>query len=187
MAENQLSPKGPIFLLSGVPGVGKSTTARALMHRFERGVHVDVDEIRSRVVKGYASPVDGWTDETSLQFRLGFLAAAHQAMLYYDQGFAVVIDHVTYPEQVEVYRSVLQDRPLAKFLLWQTLDENLERNLTRTGKNFAAETLDGVIRQIHANLRTQIEVDPSWIIVEMGSKSTGEVVDEILVRVGDRA
>ncbi len=46
-----------IFLISGTPGSGKSSVARALMQRFKQGVHLPVDDLRKMVVSGIAHPV----------------------------------------------------------------------------------------------------------------------------------
>jgi tRNA uridine 5-carbamoylmethylation protein Kti12 len=58
-----------IFLLSGMPAVGKSSVSKALMQRFDKGVHIPVDDLRAMVVSGMVHPVPTWTDAAAAQPR----------------------------------------------------------------------------------------------------------------------
>lgn len=87
----------PLFLITGVPGSGKSSVAKALMQRFPFGIHLPVDDLRERVVSGIAHPVPHWTTETSRQFLLARKAAIATARLYADEDFAVALDDVVFP------------------------------------------------------------------------------------------
>jgi adenylate kinase family enzyme len=45
-----MAEQRPIVLLTGSPGAGKSTLAMALAQRFPFGVHIPIDDLRTRVV-----------------------------------------------------------------------------------------------------------------------------------------
>ena len=92
--------RAPIFLLTGTPGSGKSSVARALLQRFEFGLHLPVDDLREFVVSGIAHPVPTLTQETGRQFRLARMGTAMTAKLYAANHFAVVIDDVISSEDV---------------------------------------------------------------------------------------
>ena len=50
----------PIFLITGAPAVGKTTTGRALASRFAKSLHIPVDDVRRMVVSGVRHPGSAW-------------------------------------------------------------------------------------------------------------------------------
>src|SRR5438309_103337 len=114
---------GPVFVISGVPGAGKSSLSRALMERFARSIHISVDDIRSLVVEGYADPTRPWNDETDLQFRMARESAAEMARRYSDADFAVAIDDIIRQHEVEdVFMPLLGGRSIIRILLHAPLE-----------------------------------------------------------------
>lgn len=51
----------PIFLITGAPAVGKTTTGRALASRFDKSLHIPVDDVRGMVVSGVRHPGREWS------------------------------------------------------------------------------------------------------------------------------
>jgi chloramphenicol 3-O-phosphotransferase len=126
----------PIFIVTGTPGSGKSSVARALMRRFELGLHIPVDDLRELVVSGIAHPVPDWTEETGRQFSLARRAATQMARLYAEAGFAVAIDDVIFPAEARSLRSeTLEGLLVHQVLLYPSLDVALERSASRALSN----------------------------------------------------
>jgi chloramphenicol 3-O-phosphotransferase len=171
---------GPIFLLTGTPGSGKSSVARALMQRFEFGLHLPLDDLREFVVSGIAHPVPTLTEETGRQFRLARMGAASTAKLYASNGFAVVIDDVISSDDVSsIFAPAFDGFDFHKVLLQPRLEVALERNRTRTNKDFDPSFLEEPIRQIHAWMSAQ-ELPNDWLRIDSSELSLEQTVDTIL-------
>lgn len=60
-----------LVVVSGLPGVGKSTVAKAPARRFERAAHVEADRLQELIVSGAVLPGrDGIRRETRHQLDL---------------------------------------------------------------------------------------------------------------------
>ena len=142
----------PIFVITGQLSAGKSTVARALLASFPFGYHVDVDGMREMVSSGLASPLE-WTEETDRQFGLALRASAAVARVYADAGFAVAIEGGVDPAEIEsaLAEVGLRERMIG-VVLHPRLDVALERNQTRATKSFDTSVLEGVMREIDADL-----------------------------------
>ena len=170
-----------MFILTGVPGAGKSTVARALMLRFDHGVHIPVDDVRSSVVSGLASPVPTWTTETGRQFALAYRAAGKMARVYAEAGFAVALDHVFTP--VDIAANLLPELEglrVVKVYLAPGVAIALDRSARRDNKDFDSTFLIDTIRGLEGWLAEQIDADPGWLRVDNSALSVDETVDAIL-------
>jgi hypothetical protein len=167
----------PIWLISGTPGAGKSTVARALAGRYPKAIVIEVDALREWVVSGYANPLDSWTSETQLQFVLAHQTAGAMARLYTEAGFAVVIDGVTIEADVPVYRFPFAPR---KVLLCPTLDVALQRNATRKTKPFNTLVLEPVTRRLFADLPEACPRERGWTVFDSSAESAEETVTRLL-------
>jgi predicted kinase len=83
-----------LFVISGVSASGKSTVARLLAARFERGVCVPGDAIREMVVSGLAEMRPGPGAEALRQLALRYAGALSVAGVFLDGGFDVVVEDV---------------------------------------------------------------------------------------------
>jgi chloramphenicol 3-O-phosphotransferase len=172
--------RAPIFLITGTPGSGKSSVARALLQRFEFGLHLPVDDLREFVVSGISHPVPDWTEETGRQFRLARESAASSAKLYASNGFAVVIDDVISNDDVsKFFEPAFAEFDFHKIFLQPRLEVALERNRTRTNKNFNPSFLEEPIRQIHAWMSAQ-EFPNDWLKLDSSELNLEQTVDAIL-------
>ena len=174
-----ISEPPPIFVITGQLSAGKSTVARALLDRYEHGYHIDVDGIREMVTSGLASPLE-WTDETTRQFDLAIRASAALARVYGDAGFAVAIEGGMDPGTVE---AALEDQGLRDrmvgIVLHPRLDVALDRNRMRQTKAFDTSILEGVMREIDADLARDA-ARPGWHELDNSDESVDSTADRIL-------
>lgn len=92
----------PIVVISGLPGVGKSTTARHLAGRFERAAHVEADRLQELIVSGAVLPgVDGIGPEAQRQLDLRLQNACLLGRAFVDAGFTAAIDDIVIGEAVD--------------------------------------------------------------------------------------
>jgi predicted kinase len=83
-----------LFVISGVSAAGKSTVARLLAERFERGVCVPGDSIRAMMVNGRVDARPGSGAEALRQLALRYAGALSVADVFLSGGFDVVVEDV---------------------------------------------------------------------------------------------
>jgi ABC-type proline/glycine betaine transport system ATPase subunit len=67
-----MNNEGSIVLICGLPGSGKSSLVRELINISKKGVHLEVDKIRSMFHSDINDPEKNkhWSEEVESQFRL---------------------------------------------------------------------------------------------------------------------
>ena len=177
--------KRPIFILSGAPGSGKSTVAKALLQRYKFGFHIEVDVIRNWVVSGRSDPIGSWSDETERQFGLARDSAAQTAKRYAEAGFAVAIDDVNFPDYVaRHYDDVLAAFEVFKILLRPDVTVALQRNQSRVSKGFDTAVLNDMIEPIYEAFDTDAMCKEGWFIINSSRLDVNETVDKIFEMTG---
>ncbi len=83
-----------MLILTGAPGVGKTTVARLLAERADRAVHLESDRFFHFIRSGYIEP---WKRESREQNRLVMRTVAETAAAFASAGYFTIIDGIVLP------------------------------------------------------------------------------------------
>lgn len=142
-------------MLSGLPGVGKSTAARALAQRFDRAAHVEADRLHDLIVSGSATPgLHGIDHAARHQLDLRLKNACVLARSFVEEGFTAIIDDIVIGPAISDLTRHLGDVPFAFVMLcppfehvkqrwldmgspfadrWDWIDDEIRNNTERIG------------------------------------------------------
>jgi predicted kinase len=84
----------PVLILSGPPGVGKTTAAAGLAARFARAAHLESDAFFRFVRSGYVEP---WKPESQEQNQVVMGIVAGAAAGYAAAGYFTIVDGIVIP------------------------------------------------------------------------------------------
>jgi predicted kinase len=82
------------LILTGPPGVGKTTVAAILSRRAERAVHVEADRFFHFIRSGFVEP---WDPASDAQNQLVMKTAAAAAASYAGAGYPTVLEGIVIP------------------------------------------------------------------------------------------
>ena len=143
-----------VIILSGPPGAGKTSVATAICERFDRMIHVRVDELRHWICAGYRHP--SADDPQALeQLSLSRRSASAIARESLAARYAVVIDDLVLREDFEEYLEGLRDANalVHAVTLLPDLETVLARNTHRLELLQAAR-----VRELHAEFAAEAAV-----------------------------
>jgi chloramphenicol 3-O-phosphotransferase len=123
-------------MITGPMAAGKTTVARLLAERFERGVHVEGDVFRRFVVCGRQEMAPDPSPAALEQLRLRYRLAAAAADGYFDAGFTVAIDDVVVGPSLGVYRGMICSNPCHIVVLLPSMDVVAAREAARADKGY---------------------------------------------------
>jgi predicted kinase len=110
---------GTVIVVSGSPGVGKSTVSRLVAAAFERSVHLRADDVMASVVSGWVDP--NGPDAAAQNEAVGG-AIAVSAMSFAGDGYATVVDGYLFPDGVAGLAAACVERDLACHYVVLTAD-----------------------------------------------------------------
>lgn len=174
---------GPLICVTGIQAAGKSTVARRLAARFERGVHIEADALQRMIVSGGEQPGEPGplSEEVVRQLRLRLHNACLVARSFVDAGFAVVVDDIILGERWDHLQEELAGCEFSLVVLAPRLEVVAEerdrgRQKAPIGREWAAY-LDGELRRTMAG---------QGLWVDSSRQTAEETVAEIVGRLGSR-
>jgi chloramphenicol 3-O-phosphotransferase len=157
---------------------GKTTVARLLAARFERGVHLEGDVFRRSIVSGREEVTPELLPEAVAQLRLRYRLAAAAADTYAEAGFTVALDDVVAGKLLEEYRGMIQSRPCHVVVLLPSIEAVAAREASREHRGYWAWSVEELYEGFqHSTPRIGTWIDSSRLTPE-------ETVTAVLAQTG---
>jgi predicted kinase len=162
------------WLVTGIPGAGKTTTSAALAARFSRGAHIPGDVIQHLIVGGSAPPDPFGDEEANHPTELCVRNQCLLARSFRSEGYAVVLDYVIgSAERLQSYLDQLPDEPIGLVVLTPSIDVARARD---------REKPDEVVLQAWATLYEEMvhELAGQGLWLDTSGMSVAATVNAIL-------
>ena len=127
-----------VWLITGIPGAGKTTLAKALASSWERGAHVEGDKLQEWIMAGAVGPGEEPSAESNRQIRLNIRNQCLLASSFTSAGLNVVLDYVIVSQEMLMeYRRQLPGHDVLLVVLSPGIDTALQRDARRPEKTVA--------------------------------------------------
>ncbi|MGA2932665.1 MAG: AAA family ATPase [Acidimicrobiales bacterium] len=93
-------PHGPLFLLTGSPGCGKTTVAPLVADLHDPSACLDLDWFFAKLRRGVIEP---WREEAHAQNRVVLRAAAEAVATFAEGGYFTVAEGILYPFMLDLF------------------------------------------------------------------------------------
>jgi len=134
--------KPRLIVLTGVPGSGKTSVAKALAGLFPRSAHVEADALHATIREGRVDPGGSPAKEAERQLGPQTRMTAAVANELFGEGFTVIVDDVVVTRgRLDDYLGALQGSPLHYVLLAPPREVVLDRDRNRPDKQVAEQYL----------------------------------------------
>ena len=158
-------PLGRLVLVTGAPGAGKTTVARAVAARLPRAVHVDGAAIHDMVVTGEVTMTLPAPPEAVEQLFLRWLGSIAVAETYQQAGFDAVISDTVLGDFLDDFIDFVSPAPLHLVVL-NPSPETATRRVglwLDTSTQSVTETVEAVLTRL-AEARVETDDLPPAVV-----------------------
>ena len=158
-----------VYIISGPPGVGKSTISLDLSKRINKSAYIDGDYIYHQVVNGYVSP---WEEGNHLDILYRILI--YSTNLYIENGYNVIIDYFLDYEDYLKIKNHINCKNINYYVLLADNQTIINRDSNRDNSKKMGNRVIDAIKEIEG------ENIPKEYIIDTSNKSIEEVIICIL-------
>ena len=124
-----------VWIISGIPAVGKTTTSKVLAKRFDKAVVISRDDLQAQIISGNVWPDGTPQEEANFQIDMNIRNQCALATSYLEHGFIPICDEVVGKEQLLTYQERLKGYNLFLITLNPPFEIVLKRDKQRSKRS----------------------------------------------------